>query len=73
MANVIERPANDTMRCANSPGPGVVISMKINPAPFPKTRHHFRSERLGETPFICGEQFTGADIVMAHNVSWARS
>jgi glutathione S-transferase len=31
------------------------------------------SKRLGETPFICGEQFTGADIVMAHNVSWARS
>jgi len=29
-------------------------------------------ERLGRTPYICGERFTGADIVIGHNVAWAR-
>jgi glutathione S-transferase len=30
-------------------------------------------ERLGRMPFICGAQFSGADIVIGHNVTWARS
>lgn len=29
-------------------------------------------ERLGRTPYICGENFSGADIVIGHNVTWAR-
>ena len=29
-------------------------------------------ERLGRTPYICGESFSGADIVIGHNVTWAR-
>jgi glutathione S-transferase len=29
-------------------------------------------ERLGRMPFICGAQFSGADIVIGHNVTWAR-
>jgi len=28
--------------------------------------------RLGNTPYICGENFSGADIVIGHNVTWAR-
>lgn len=28
--------------------------------------------RLDRTPFICGERFTAADIVLGHNVTWAR-
>ncbi len=30
------------------------------------------AERLSRTPHICGEAFSGADIVIGHNVSWAR-
>ena len=30
-------------------------------------------ERLGRTSFICGDEFSGADIVIGHNVTWARS
>ena len=30
-------------------------------------------ERLGRMPFICGAQFSGADIVIGHNGTWARS
>ncbi len=29
--------------------------------------------RLSKTAFICGEQFSGADIVIGHNVTWARA
>jgi len=29
-------------------------------------------ERLSRTPYICGESFSGADIVIGHNVTWAR-
>ncbi len=29
-------------------------------------------ERLDRTSFICGEEFSGADIVIGHNVTWAR-
>jgi len=29
-------------------------------------------ERLGRTPYICGQGFSGADIVIGHNVTWAR-
>ena len=29
--------------------------------------------RLERTPFICGEEFSGADIVIGHNVPWARA
>ncbi len=29
--------------------------------------------RLGSQPFICGDQFTAADIVIGHNVIWARA
>ncbi|MCM0612417.1 glutathione S-transferase family protein [Marinobacter sediminum] len=29
-------------------------------------------ERLSRMPFICGEEFSGADIVIGHNVTWAR-
>ncbi len=29
-------------------------------------------ERLDRTSFICGEVFSGADIVIGHNVMWAR-
>ncbi len=28
--------------------------------------------RLQSAPYICGEQFCGADIVIGHNLSWAR-
>ncbi|TDG13718.1 glutathione S-transferase family protein [Seongchinamella unica] len=42
-------------------------------------RHKFVAEvepqlmaRLEHTPFICGETFSGADIVIGHNVTWAR-
>ncbi len=28
--------------------------------------------RLEKTPFICGENFTAADIIVGHNVTWAR-
>ncbi len=28
--------------------------------------------RLNETPYICGEAFSGADIIIGHNVTWAR-
>ncbi len=28
--------------------------------------------RLQRTPFICGESFSGADIIVGHNVVWAR-
>ena len=28
--------------------------------------------RLGQTAYICGENFSGADIVIGHNVTWAR-
>ena len=30
-------------------------------------------ERLLRAPYICGEQFQGADIVIGHNVNWARA
>ena len=30
-------------------------------------------DRLGHTSFICGESFSGADIVIGHNVTWARA
>lgn len=29
-------------------------------------------KRLGHSPYICGENFSGADIVIGHNVTWAR-
>jgi len=29
-------------------------------------------ERLCQTSFICGDAFSGADIVIGHNVTWAR-
>lgn len=29
-------------------------------------------ERLGRSSFICGDAFSGADIVVGHNVTWAR-
>ena len=42
-------------------------------------RHKFVQEvepqlkdRLSRTPYICGERFSGADIVIGHNVTWAR-
>lgn len=28
--------------------------------------------RLEKTPFICGEAFTAADVMIGHNVGWAR-
>jgi glutathione S-transferase len=28
--------------------------------------------RLERTPYICGDRFGGADIIIGHNVSWAR-
>lgn len=28
--------------------------------------------RLERTPYICGEHFSGADIIIGHNVTWAR-
>jgi glutathione S-transferase len=28
--------------------------------------------RLEKTPFICGEEFSAADIMIGHNVGWAR-
>jgi glutathione S-transferase len=28
--------------------------------------------RLERTPYICGEHFSGADIIVGHNVTWAR-
>ena len=30
------------------------------------------AERLGRTPFICGESFTAADCIVGHSVIWAR-
>lgn len=42
-------------------------------------RHKFSTEvepqlarRLGATPYICGEAFTAADCIIAHDVIWAR-
>jgi glutathione S-transferase len=29
-------------------------------------------ERLGRSPYVCGEAFTAADIVIGHDVMWAR-
>lgn len=29
--------------------------------------------RLGTSPYICGNDFSGADIVIGHNVRWAQS
>lgn len=29
--------------------------------------------RLASTPFICGEEFCGADILVGHNVRWAQA
>jgi len=29
-------------------------------------------QRLDQAPYICGGQFSGADIVIGHNVTWAR-
>lgn len=28
--------------------------------------------RLDKTPYICGENFTAADIIIGHNITWAR-
>ena len=28
--------------------------------------------RLERAPFVCGDEFSGADIVIGHNVTWAR-
>lgn len=30
------------------------------------------SQRLNASPYICGDDFSGADIVIGHNVTWAR-
>jgi glutathione S-transferase len=42
-------------------------------------RHKFAAEvepqlvrRLGATPYVCGEAFTAADCIVAHDVIWAR-
>ena len=29
-------------------------------------------ERFGRLPYVCGESFCGADIIIGHNVMWAR-
>lgn len=49
----------------------------------PRTIHRYRTkfveevepqlkERLSRTPYICGDEFSGADILIGYNVTWAR-
>ena len=51
-----------------------------DPATIARYRRKFTTEvepqlhdRLGETFFICGQDFSAADCVIAHNVYWART
>ncbi|SHG97000.1 glutathione S-transferase family protein [Ferrimonas marina] len=57
----------------------VLPSEQVDERTVARYRHKFASEvepqllqRLKQSPFICGERFSGADIVMGHNVTWAR-
>jgi glutathione S-transferase len=50
-----------------------------DPRTVARYRHKFSTEvepqlarRLASTPYICGETFTAADCIVAHDVVWAR-
>jgi glutathione S-transferase len=58
----------------------VLPSDEADPRTIRRYRKKFELEaepqlkaRLERTPFICGEAFSGADIVIGHNVTWARA
>lgn len=58
----------------------VLPSDETDPRTIKRYRQKFMSEaepqikaRLERAPFICGENFSGADIVIGHNVTWARA
>jgi len=58
----------------------VLPSDEADPRTIKRYRQKFINEvepqlkaRLERSPFICGEAFSGADIVIGHNVTWARA
>ncbi len=58
----------------------VLPSNERDPETVKRYRSKFTAEvepqllgRLEQQAFICGEQFCGADIVLGHNVTWARA
>jgi glutathione S-transferase len=58
----------------------VLPSDEVDPRTIKRYREKFVREaepqlerRLERAPFVCGERFSGADIVVGHNVSWARA
>lgn len=57
----------------------VLPTDEVDPRTIKRYREKFIREvepqlklRLERAPFVCGERFSGADIVVGHNVSWAR-
>lgn len=58
----------------------ILVDTECDPRTITRYRQKFAAEvepqlirRLEHAPYICGDNFSGADIIIGHNVTWARS